>query len=394
MPYGNANVLFLTFCTILVLFMQAGFLCLEAGSVRSKNNINVAMKNLLDLILVALVYYLFSFSIQFDSLEILLQKAHPKSPGYPYLFMLFQCLFAVTAATIVSGAIAERCSIKGYMIIALLVAGVIYPVAGQWIWGGLVGTETGWLAGMGFIDFAGSTLVHTLGGSVALAAALVIGPRQGVFQQSYKVFHGQNQVLTVLGGLLIWLGWFGFNMGSLLYMGPLLPSVLINTFLGGCAGGLAATLWSHTFIRKFDVPAIVNGCLAGLVAITAGANMLIPETAMATGFIGALVCCGVTVLLQERRIDDVVGVIPVHLGAGIWGTLSISMLGDLELIGIDRSPLQQLGVQAIGVAVTITWSFGLSFVVLKLINKLTALRVSAEEEEIGLNITEHDAPAD
>ncbi|WP_081869733.1 ammonium transporter [Endozoicomonas numazuensis] len=389
MPYGYLNTLFLTFCILLIFLMQIGFLCLEAGAVRSKNNVNVAAKNLLDFIVVTLVYALFSFSIQFGSFDTLMDNAHPRSPGYPYLFLIFQSFFAVTASTIVSGAIAERSSLKAYLLIALMIALLIYPVAGQWIWGGLLGTPQGWLSAMGFIDFAGSTVVHVLGGSVALAAVLVIGPREGFAEQSYKKFRGQNQVITLMGAMMIWLGWFGFNLGSLLKVDASIPAILTTTLLGACSGGLAATLWSLVFFKKFDVPVIANGVLAGLVGITAGVHILEIYTAILTGFIAGLICCGAMVQLENWKIDDVIGAIPVHLTAGIWGTIAVALLGDLSLINNGLNTVEQLSVQALGVAVTFAWAFGISYVALTAINKFMPLRVSRQAEQLGLNIAEH-----
>lgn len=389
MPYGHLNSLFMILCILLVLIMQMGFLCLEAGAVRSKNNVNVAAKNLMDLIMVAMVYFTISFTIQFGFFSELAERAHPRSPGYPYLFLIFQTLFAITATTIISGAVAERCSLKAYLIIALLVVGFIYPVAGQWIWGGLLGTEKGWLADLGFIDFAGSTLVHSIGGSVALAAIIIIGPRAGFGEASYKTFRGQNQVLSLLGVLMIWLGWFGFNMGSFLMVKTQLPLVLTNTFIGGCAGGLAATIWSYLFFHKFDIPVIANGVLAGLVGITAAAHILSPETAILAGFIAGFICCGLTVQMESFGLDDVVGAVPVHLGGGIWGTLVVALLGDSSLMENGNTYLEQLGIQCLGIVVTLAWSFGISFIVLKLIDHFYPLRVSSEEEQQGLNVSEH-----
>ncbi|MGI9281337.1 MAG: ammonium transporter [Endozoicomonas sp.] len=389
MPYGHLNTLFLTLCILLVFIMQIGFLCLEAGAVRSKNNVNVAAKNLLDFIVVLLVYALISFSIQFGSFDTLLDNAHPRSPGYPYLFLMFQALFAVTASTIVSGAIAERSSLKAYLIIALIIALVIYPVAGQWIWGGLLGTPKGWLSALGFIDFAGSTLVHVLGGAVALAGVLIIGPRDGFGEQSYKRFRGQNQVITLMGAMLIWVGWFGFNLGSLLKVDTSMPTIMVTTMLGACSGGLSATLWSLIFFKKFDVSVIVNGVLAGLVGITAGAHILGIYTAILTGFIAGLVCCAAMVQLENWKIDDVIGAVPVHLAGGIWGTVAVALLGDLSLINNGLDTVEQLSIQILGIGVTFAWAFGISYVALTAINKFMPLRVSRQAEQLGLNIAEH-----
>lgn len=391
MPYGTENTLFMTLCILLVLLMQAGFLCLEAGAVRSKNTVNVAAKNLIDLILVTLFYFAIGFTIQYGWFSDFSHNAHPNDPHYPYLFLLFQTLFAATAATIVSGAVAERCGLTGYMIISLVIVTFIYPISGQWVWGGVFGTPRGWLSELGFVDFAGSVQVHALGGAVALAAVLIIGPRNGFHDQSYKVFRGQNQAMSLLGVMLLWLGWFGFNMGSLLKMDDLLSLVMINTFVSACAGGLASLIWCSVFYHKADIPQISNGILAGLVGITAGAHAMQPAEAVLIGTISGLICCGFTVYLEQRKIDDVIATIPVHLGAGVWGSLSVALLGDPEILNTGNDFITQFGVQLLGATTVVAWAFGVSFMLLKLINRWYPLRVSAESERIGLNISEHGA---
>ncbi|UYM15756.1 ammonium transporter [Endozoicomonas euniceicola] len=391
MPYGTQNTLFMILCTLLVLLMQAGFLCLEAGAVRSKNTVNVAAKNLIDLILVTVLYFAFGFTIQYGWFSDFSLNAHPNAPHYPYLFLLFQALFAVTTATIVSGAVAERCSLTGYIIISLVIVSVIYPISGQWVWGGVFGTPEGWLAKLGFIDFAGSTQVHALGGAVALASVLIIGPRNGFHDQSYKVFRGQNQTLSLLGVMLLWVGWFGFNMGSMLKVDVLLGLIMFNTFISACAGGLASLVWSLVFYHKADIPIVANGVLAGLVGITAGVHAVQPAEAILIGVVSGLICCGATVYLEHRKIDDVISAIPVHLAAGIWGSLAVALLGDPEILNTGHDLIAQFGIQLLGTACIVAWSFGVSFILLKLLNRWFPLRVSAESERVGLNISEHDA---
>ena len=394
MPYGTGNTLFMTLCILLVLLMQAGFLCLEAGAVRSKNTVNVAAKNLVDLILVTLVYSAIGFTIQYGWFSDFSQSAHPKGPHYPYLFLLFQTLFAATAATIVSGAVSERCGLRGYMIISLVIVILIYPVSGQWVWGGVFDTPQGWLARIGFIDFAGSTQVHALGGAVALASVMIIGPRKGFSSQNYRVFRGQNQTMSLLGVMLLWLGWFGFNMGSLLKVDSLSSLVMVNTFVSACAGGIACLIWSTVFYHKADIPVIANGVLAGLVGITAGAHAMVPASAVLTGAIAGLVCCGMMVMLEHYKIDDVIGAIPVHLGAGIWGTIAVALLGDPHILKTGNNIVMQLGIQLLGCFVVVLWAFIVSYALLKLINHWFPLRVSEESERIGLNISEHGATSE
>ena len=389
----SLNTLFLATCIILVFLMQAGFLCLEAGAVRHKNSINVAAKNLMDLILVTGVYVLVGFRIQYSAFDsffssdpVVDESLMPQ--GFTDLFIIFQALFAATAATIVAGAVAERCGLVAYLIISLMVGVIIFPVAGGWVWGGLLETPTGWLAELGFVDFAGSAVVHSLGGAVSLAAVMVIGPRKGAFSDA-STLTGQNLVLSLLGVLFVWLGWFGFNMGSLLTIGPLLPSVFANTFVAGCAGGLAASLWSFCYYKHANLVVIANGVLAGLVGITAGAHAVSLGSAMGVGAIAGLLCSLAIIGLASLKLDDAVGAIPTHLVAGLWGTLAVGLLGDLEILGTGHDRIGQVAVQALGSISIFAWAFGISYGFLSLINRYIPLRVSLEEEEQGLNVSEH-----
>ncbi|WP_066017319.1 ammonium transporter [Endozoicomonas atrinae] len=391
----SLNTLFLATCIILVFLMQAGFLCLEAGAVRHKNSINVAAKNLMDLILVASVYVLIGFRIQYGSFDTFF-SSEPiideslVHQGFTELFIIFQALFAATAATIVAGAVAERCGLAAYLIISLLIGTLIFPIVGGWVWGGVLGTPVGWLAEFGFVDFAGSSVVHGLGGAVSLAAIMIIGPRKGVFSGALTGT-GQNLVLSLLGVLLLWLGWYGFNVGSLLTMGPLLSKVFTNTSIAGCVGGVAASIWSYCYYKHANLKVIANGVLAGLVGITAGAHAVNLWAAAVIGGVAGMVCCLATIVLIRLKLDDVIGAIPVHLAAGAWGSLAVGLFGNLDVLGTGHDRVTQVSVQFLGVISIFIWSFGISYCLLSLVNRFIPLRVSEEEEERGLNVSEHGA---
>ncbi|MDA1162436.1 MAG: ammonium transporter [Planctomycetota bacterium] len=382
-------------CTAAVFLMQAGFCCLETGLVRAKNSVNVAIKNLVDICVSACVFWLVGFGIMFGASS----AGWYGTSGFCFesvsvsdsVFFLFQVAFCGTATTIVSGAVAERMKFSGYILVTLLISGLIYPVSGHWAWGGLMsGDASGWLARMGYIDFAGSSVVHAVGGSVALAAILIIGPRRGRFDGDPKLFHGHNLPMSAIGVLLLWVGWFGFNGGSTLAMTDLVPQILINTGLAAAAGGIGtlAVVWLLT--RRADVYAVQNGILAGLVSVTACCHVIGPESAILIGMIGGWIAAAATRLLERLQLDDVVGAVPVHLGAGIWGVLAVAMFGtQSELLEVSR--WDQFLVQLLGITSIVGWAFTSGFGLLWLVDQLVPLRVSAEDERVGLNVSEHDA---
>ena len=386
----------------LIFLMQAGFLCVEAGSTRRKNNINVALKNIADVGLSILVFWAFGYGLMFGA-SIYgwwgfsdFAPEFNQTDSWPIIFFLFQAMFCSTAVTIVSGAVAERMTFKGYLLSALLISGFIYPIFGHWIWS--IPDQplaTGWLDKRGFIDFAGSTAVHSLGGWVALAAVVVIGPRLGRFsrQNFTQQAPSSDLPLAFLGALLMWFGWFGFNGGSTFAFNDQVPRILVNTLLAGAAGLMAPLAWSLVIQKRHQLPfkAVMNGTLAGLVAITASCHAVSLGSAVLIGGIGGMVMMGVDALLDLLRIDDAVGVIPVHLGPGVWGTLAVALFGNLDRLGTGLNRWDQLLVQISGILACGIWSFTVALLVLLLIQRYMPLRVSHRQEYVGLNVSEHGA---
>ena len=395
MSITSQDILWLIICSALVFFMQPGFACLESGLVRSKNSINVAMKNIIDICIAGLIFWSVGFGLMFgDSLFGVIGSSHflfgAHYTAYQNSFFLFQFTFCAAIVTLISGATAERMHLTGYMRITVVTALFIYPVTGHWIWaGGLTGESLGWLNQRGFIDFAGGTAVHSVGGWIALACIIIIGPRHLRFNSTTPP-RGHNIPLATLGTLILWFGWFGFNGGSLLSWSDAVPKVLVNTTLAAMAGGFVMLLVSLQF-RKLVVPELLlNGVLAGLVSITACCHAINPLAAVIIGGIGSAVCFAVTNLLEHYKLDDAIGVIPVHLGPGIWGTIAVALFGKSALLSTGLSFTEQLGMQMLGIVSVAFWAFGVSYFVIKLINHYLPLRVNLTDEVNGLNISEHD----
>ena len=399
-------------CAILVFIMQAGFMCMETGLSRHKNSINVALKNAADFGVAVVIFWIFGFGLMFGTSYkgfIGTDLFFFKTNAAEYMtYFVFQAMFVATAATIVSGAVAERMKFNGYLIITILATGIIYPIVGHWAWSssylnnidatrqllavtGQVKT-TGWLTDIGFVDFAGSTIVHSVGGWIALSAVLILGPRIGKYSDANKgKFTGSSFPLAVLGTLILWFGWFGFNGGSNGAMDESVPLILINTFLAAAFGLLTGLGISFALFKKPDPYYVILGPLAGLVAITAGCNSMTSVTAIFVGIIGAIISIFVNEILNKYQIDDVVGAVPVHLAAGIWGTLAVGMFSDLEILGTGLTRIEQIKVQFIGVISIGAFSFFGSYFALKVLNYFYPLRVSPLHEELGLNIAEHGA---
>lgn len=394
---NSQGVVWLLICSALVMLMQAGFCCLETGLIRAKNSINVAIKNLVDFCVAALLFWAFGFALMFGGSQAGLFGTSgwcfsAESNAQLWAFFLFQLVFCATATTIVSGAVAERIRFSGYLVTSMIVAGLIYPVLGHWAWGGAErGAATGWLVRLGFIDFAGSTVVHSTGGWAALAAVLVLGPRIGRFTIGAPAIHGHNMPMAALGVFLLWFGWLGFNGGSSFAVTDRTPLILVNTVLAGASGAVAAMMIAWCVLRRPDVPLIMNGVLAGLVGITAGCHVVTPAAGLLIGAVAGSISVGGVWLLDRWKIDDAVGAVPVHAFAGAWGTLAVAMFGDPAVWGTGLGRGEQLLVQALGVAVCFVWGFGLPLLLLSLINRWIPLRVTAVDERLGLNVAEHGA---
>ena len=399
MDKSNVDILWIIIASALVFIMQAGFAFVESGMTRSKNNINVAIKNLTDLGVSITVFWFAGFALMFGlSVNGLIGTSLFLTPfstgGWLAAFFLFQAMFCSTSATIVSGAVAERVKYSSYIIATVIISTLIYPVSGHWAWGGaLSGTVDGWLGKIGFIDFAGSTVVHSVGGWVALALLFIIGPRTGRFSPDGKVnnINGSSIPMAVVGVMLLWFGWFGFNGGSTLAMNHDVAGIVMRTVLAGATGMITTLLAGWLILKYPDVNLVINGTLAGLVAITAPCHVVNDRSAAVIGAVGGLVMLAVSFLLQRLQIDDAVDAIPVHLGAGVWGTLSVAIFGDPALINNGLSMWRQLGVQSLGIVSVGVWAFGCSYIIMKIVNRYSPLRVSAEHEHTGLNVAEHGA---
>jgi Amt family ammonium transporter len=404
------DLLWMLICSGLVFLMQAGFMCLESGMTRSKNSINVAIKNLADFGLSVALFWAFGFAVMFGVSRWGWwgQGAIFPSLDAPDLavFFLYQAMFCGTSTTIVSGVVAERMRFSAYLAIAALVSGLIYPVFGHWAWNGSIhrtlesATQTqGWLEQLGFVDFAGSTVVHSIGAWVGLAAVITIGARRGRFPGATGVagsgrvekIQGSNMPFSVLGAMLLWFGWIGFNGGSNFTLDETVPGILLNTMLGGVAGLLVGAGLGAIADRRVEAEPLINGALAGLVAITASAHAVNALLAVIIGGTGAAIATLVARQLIYRRIDDAVDAVAVHGGAGAWGTLCVGLFGDLARLDTGLSRLVQIGVQCLGIATALVWALGISWLVLRSLDRFLPLRISIEDEELGLNLSEHNA---
>ncbi|MEE9339383.1 MAG: ammonium transporter [Methylococcaceae bacterium] len=386
------NIAWIAIAASLVFIMQAGFTLLEAGMIRKKNTINVAVKNVTDLIIAILCFWAVGYAFMFgESSSGLIGWSHfflnGKETGFDYIFFLFQALFVGTAATIVAGAVAERMQFSAYILISIVISVFIYPISGHWIWG-----NEGWLAAKGFIDFAGSTAVHSVGGWVALAGIIVLGPRIGRFNEDGSVndILGHDLLLTTAGVFLLWFGWFGFNGGSTLSMDSSIGLILINTSLAASAGGVINLVIEKIFHPIIKIERILNRVLGGLVSITAGCAIVSPGNAIIIGAIAGVIVYFIDWLLLRCRLDDPVGAIAVHLGGGVWGTLALALFAPIEQLP-SNGHLAQLWVQLIGVFSVAIWSFLTGLALFGIIKLFGFLRVPEEHEIEGLNITEHGA---
>ena len=393
---GDMGMLWMLIAGILVFLMQAGFTLVESGMTRSKNAVNIAMKNLLDICVGSLTFWLVGYSLMYGD----------TSNGWFFwsgLFqgegadLFFQTMFAATAATIVSGAIAGRTKYTTYIIFSIVMTAIIYPISGGWQWQG-----EGWLTKLGFIDFAGSSIVHSVGGWAALVAAFMVGPRIGKYVDGKVLpIPGHNQVLATLGVFILWFGWFGFNGGSQLAWGGAdaigASNVVLVTNLAAAAGGLGALITTWIWYGKPNLSQTLNGALAGLVSITAGCGNMTPEGGVLAGLIGGvIVVFSIEFIEKKLKIDDAIGAASVHGVAGAWGTLVIGLWGvdgDTGIGLLNGGGASQLGAQAIGVLAYAVWAVVLSIIVFGILKATMGLRVSKEVEIEGLDISEHGSIA-
>ena len=397
----TVNNVWMMICTALVFFMHLGFSFLEIGLTRQKNTINILFKNFFVITAGLILYCLGGFNLMYPGFEdgemgiIKFAGFGISAPdggmGFAYADggytwwtdFLFQGMFAATAATIVSGAVAERIKLSGFMLFAVLYVGLVYPIVGAWKWGG------GFLDNWGFYDFAGSTLVHSVGGWGALITIYLLGARIGKFDKDGKpkALPGHNLPIASAGVFILWLGWFGFNGGSVLSANPELTSLtLVTTSLAAAAGGVAAAFFSNILYKNFDLTMFMNGVLGGLVGITAGADQMSPTDAILIGLIaGIVVVLGIS-LIDKLKLDDPVGAVAVHLICGIWGTLAVGIFG--AMAGFDQFLTQLIGIGIVGAFCVST-----SFIILLIVKSTTGLRVDEEEEINGLDLSEHGMEA-
>ena len=389
----TTNNVWMMVCTFLVFFMHLGFTFLEVGATRQKNSINILFKNFFVITAGLVIYCAIGFNLMYPSDWLI--EGYLGSPvfgldaetaadlsyneGYTYWTdFLFQGMFAATAATIISGAVAERIKISSFMLIASLYVAIVYPIVGAWKWGG------GFMDAAGFYDFAGSTLVHAVGGWGALVVIYFLGARKGRFGKDGAVIPGSNVPLSAAGVVILWLGWFGFNGGSVLSADPSLTSVtLVNTCLAAAAGGLSCAGFYKLFYGKADIMMFMNGVLGGLVGITAGADLMLPGSSIAIGIISGPIVFLSSSLLENAELDDPVGAIPVHLFCGIWGTLAVGIFGSM-------ASFDQFMIQLACVGLTGIFCIVAGTIIVQFVKAVKGLRVTEEAEEVGLDISEHD----
>lgn len=386
---------------VLVFAMQLGFALVECGFTRAKNSANIIMKNLMDFSIGSVAYYVVGFGLMFGAtaggLVGVTGLFRPETMGLeifdaltPSVFIIFQTVFAATAATIVSGAMAERTQFRAYVIYSFIITLVIYPISGHWAWGG------GWLGGLGFMDFAGSTVVHSVGGWAALVGAAILGPRTGKYTAEGKpnAIPGHNLPLGVAGVFVLWIGWFGFNPGSTVAANAEIGYIAMTTNLAAAMAAVVTMIITWIRYGKPDVSMTLNGALAGLVAITAGCNVVSFYGALAIGIVaGILIVFGVETVDKVFHIDDPVGAISVHLLNGVWGTLAIGLFATDGVGLFYGGGFAQLGVQALGVLAFGAWTVATTFILFTVLKKTVGLRVSVEEERIGLDVCEHGTSA-
>ncbi len=394
----SMNSVWVMVAASLVYFMQAGFACVEAGFTRSKNTGNIVMKNLMDFSVGSLVYWLIGFALMFGAGNLFVGwSGFALTDNFSHLglslplplFLFFQTVFAGTAATIVSGAMAERTKFSTYLIYSAVVSVLIYPVVGHWIWGG------GWLSELGFVDFAGSTVVHSVGGWASLAGVMVVGPRLGKYNEdgSPRTLHGHNLLVASLGVFILWFGWFGFNCGSTLAAdGEAIGRIAVTTNLSAAAGSLSAMIFSWSLSGKANVAMTLNGALGGLVGITASTAYVSPLSAVIIGLAAGILVVLTANLLDRVHVDDAVGAVSVHGVCGAFGTVAVGLFAEDGGL-LTGGGWRLLGVQFLGVFAAFIWTFPLAYLLFKALKATVGLRVSVQEEREGLDLSEHGQSA-
>ncbi|MGI8387243.1 ammonium transporter [Robertmurraya sp. P23] len=392
---SGLDTIWVVLTAAMIILMEGGFALLEAGFVRHKNNVNIIMKVFVDITIGALCFYLVGFAFMYgkdawgmigtSGFALLGDLSHIQLSISLDTFWLFQAAFVIAVISIVSGAVAERINFRAYILYAMIMTAVIYPIAGHWVWGG------GWISQLGMLDFAGSAVIHALGGFSALAAAMFIGPRKGKFTPlgTSTIALPSNIPLASVGAFLLWFGWFGFNAGSTLSgTDARIGHIAIVTMLSAASGGAATLLYTLFRYKRSDAPAVINGSLAGLVGITAGCAFVSDQAAIFIGAISGLLMLFATNWLESRKIDDPVGAFPVHAVSGMWGTIALGLFsteGGLFYGG----GWHLLGVQVLGLIVLCIWGFAMTWLGLSLIRLWIPVRSTEEEEEMGLDISYH-----
>ena len=394
----NIDMIWLLICAALVFFMQAGFKCFEAGLVREQHRTGVAMKNLIDWLVVSLFFFVSGFGLMFGkssygafgtNIFFLKEINSPEASPLGWSFYLFQLAFAGTAVTIVSGAMAERTGFVAYLSGSVFMVLVIYPVFGHWVWGdSFFGNNRPWLAALGFMDFAGSSVVHSVGAWVALVGVWITGPRLGRYNEKGEIrsFRSKNYALSVLGVIILWIGWWGFNGGSSLQFDKSIGRFLVNTNISGASAGFAAFFHCYFLQNRQNInEKLLGGILGGLVACTASCNIITPEKAYVIGTLAGIIHnYGFDFVTKRLRLDDVVGAIPVHGICGAFGTLCVALFGHSEALAHPR--LTQLGVQLLGIVVCFVWATSTAFLMYNTLKVTVGLRVSPLEEIDGIHI--------
>ena len=382
----SINIVWLGVCTMMVFFMQAGFALVECGMARAKNAVNVILKNYTDMCVGAIAFWIVGYGLMFGTSGggwIGMSLFWPdKLDSAAAMTLFFQLMFAATSATIVSGAVAERMHFSAYLVASIVMTAFIYPVFGHWAW-----NPNGWLKQLGFADFAGGSVVHSVGAWCSLAGVIALGSRLGRFGKDgeSRDIPGHNLPMVTLGGFILWLGWFGFNGGSVGDVGKAnVGLVLLNTHLGGCSGAVGALLFLKLTRRPVLMTTIINASLCGLVSVTAGASTLTPMTATFTGLVGGALCIMGAEMLRRFKLDDMVDATAVHGMGGIWGTLAAGLF-----YAGDMFSSQRVAVQALGVVACFAWAFPLSFVMFKMLDRTLGIRASSLHEQRGLDYTEH-----